>query len=155
MPADGAPAPSSTSETGMTGEERIHKWLTETASTDEAAREILKGWPTLSEEDKVQAAPHLLNLLPDEQFGAVSKMLMDPTTNREVMDLFFADSLNRPDEIKWPLLVEVMSHKNHPLAQEARDILNVALGEDFGDDWNRWRLKVNQDLLQANKPPGN
>jgi len=42
--------------------------------------------------------------LPDEQFPALYGLLFDKTQDFEVLDEIFSDALNRPEEIKVPLM---------------------------------------------------
>ncbi|MCE9520484.1 MAG: hypothetical protein K8R87_13135 [Verrucomicrobia bacterium] len=133
-------------------EDKIHAWLTGFDDTNEIAAAILAGWKQLSEPGRTAAAPHLLNLVPDERFTALADILMDPTTNGEVKDIFFAGVLNRGDEIKWPLILRVMEQKDHPHSQEARNMLTVVLGKDLGDDWPAWRELMRTQLLKQVQP---
>jgi len=133
-------------------EEKIHAWLTGFDDTNETAAAILAGWKQLSEPGRTAAAPHLLNLVPDERFEDLARILLDPATNGDVKDILFAGILNRDDSLKWPLIVRVMEQKNHPHSQEARNMLTVVLGKDLGDDWPRWRELMQSQILQRTQP---
>lgn len=128
-------------------EEKIHAWLTGIDDTNEIASAILAGWKQLSEPGRTAAAPHLLNLVPDERFEELATILLDPATNGDVKDILFAGILNRGDSLKWPLIVRVMEQKNHPHSQDARNMLTVVLGKDLGDDWPAWRDLMRTQLL--------
>ena len=67
-------------------------------------------------------------------------------------DILFSGILNRDNALKWPLIVRVMEQKNHPHSQAARNMLNVVLGKDYGDDWNVWQQEVKARLLNENPP---
>jgi hypothetical protein len=133
-------------------EEKIHNWLTGFDDTNEVASAILAGWKDLSEPGKTAAAPHLMNLVPDERFESLADLLLDPATNDDVKGIIFAGMLNRSDEIKWPLIVRVMEQKNHLFSQDARNMLTVVLGKDLGDDWANWRELVKSQLLKQPPP---
>ncbi len=132
-------------------EAKIHTWLTGFDDTNEIAAAILAGWKQLSEPGRTAAAPHLLNLVPDERFDALTDILMEPATNGDVKGILFAGILNRGDEIKWPLIIRVMEQKNHPHSQEARNMLTVVLGKDLGDDWPAWRELIRTQLLKQSQ----
>ncbi len=132
-------------------EEKIHAWLTGIDDTNEIAAAMLAGWNQLSESGKTAAAPHLLNLVPDERFEVLSDILLNPATNGDVKGILFAGILNRGDAIKWPLIVRVMEQKEHPHSQEARNMLGVVLGKDLGDDWPAWRELVRTELLKQSQ----
>ena len=132
-------------------EEKINTWLTGFDDTNLTAAAFLAGWNQLSEPGRTAAAPHLLNLVPDDRFEALAGILLDPATNGNVKDILFAGILNRDDALKWPLILRVMEQKNHPHSQDARNMLTVVLGKDLGDDWPRWRELMRTQLL---KQPG-
>jgi hypothetical protein len=142
------PPPSATKE----DEDKIYAWLTGFDDPNQVAEAILTGWPALSEGGRTAAAPHLLNLVSDEHFGRVADIMLDPRTSTEVKDILFAGVLNRPDAVKWPLILQVMEQKDHPHSQDARNILSVVLGGDYGEDWSRWRTLVSTRLLDQPPP---
>jgi hypothetical protein len=45
--------------------------------------------------------------------------------------------------------LEVARSAQHPRAEEARDFLELFLEEDYGDDWNKWQIQV-QEWLKDN-----
>jgi hypothetical protein len=91
-------------------------------------------------------------LVSDERFSAVADIMLDPRTSTEVKDVLFAGVLNRPDAVKWPLILKVMEQQDHPHSQDARNILSVVLGGDYGEDWGRWRTLVSTRLLEQPAP---
>jgi hypothetical protein len=129
-------------------EDRLHLWLTESETPADAASNILASWKDLSEPGRTAAAQHLANLVADDQFAPVANILLDPQSSRDVKSILFADILNRPDALKWPLIMKVLETKDHPLSPEARNILTVVLGRDYGDDWAKWQQHVDKDLLK-------
>ncbi len=156
-PADTSPEPRPfaqvTPETvPRADEEKIDAWLTGFDDTNETAAAILAGWNQLSEPGRTAAAPHLLNLVPDDRFESLARILLDPATNNHVKDILFAGILNRDDALKWPLILRVMEQKNHPRSQDARNMLTVVLGQDLGDDWPRWRELLQTQLLRQPQP---
>ena len=69
-----------------------------------------------------------LNLFPDEQFPSLYAILYDKTENPEVLDAIFSDALNRPEELKNPLMKELVKDNEHPCFFESARILDV-IGE--------------------------
>jgi hypothetical protein len=129
-------------------EDKLHLWLTESETPADAANSILSNWKDLSDPGRTAAAQHLANLVADEQFQPVANILLDLKSSQEVQSILFADILNRQDSVKWPLIMKVLETKDHPLSQEARTILTVVLGRDYGDDWAKWQDRVDKDLLK-------
>lgn len=150
QPSSIAQAETQTRAASLEGdEEKIQTWLTQSPSTDAAAEAFLANWERLSEAGKLAAAPHMVNLVPDARHAALAGLLLNPQTSSGVKQILFADTLNRPDAIKWPLLLKVMEAKSHPFSMDARNTLSLVLGTDAGDDWPRWRELVRTRLLPA------
>lgn len=92
----------------------------------------------LNKADQMDAVTTALHLLPDEQFPVLYGLLFDKTQDFELLDEIFSDALNRPEEIKVPLMRLLMDDKAHPLAEEAERILDATgeLDDDLDDDEN-------------------
>lgn len=114
--------------------EKLNQILTETESTDDAARQLLALIPTCNTAEQVEASQHAANLLPDTEFNKASQFILNPATPREVMEVWYGDSLNRPVEIHLPLLVEMAEKAGHPMQEEAMNILDVILGPDYTEN---------------------
>jgi hypothetical protein len=106
--------------------------------------------PNLPEDGQVEVAQHLSNLVSDEDYGTISGFLTNSALPEAVLDVFMADSLNRPNSVKLPLLLDVAREKENPKSTEAREILELFLEEDYGDDWAKWQSKVQEWV--ANNP---
>jgi hypothetical protein len=52
--------------------------------------------------------------------------------------------------VKLPLLLDVAREPQNPKATEAREILELFLEEDYGDDWAKWQAKMQEWI--ANNP---
>jgi hypothetical protein len=65
-----------------------------------------------------------------------------------VLDVLMTDVLNRPNQLKLPALLDVARIPNHPKAEEARDILEVFVDENYGQDWNAWSAAVDKWLKE-------
>lgn len=74
-------------------------------------------------ERRREAVQSLLNMVSDEDFGVMRDVLMDYAQAPEVVRAVFGDLLNRPDEVKLPLLREIARGTNHANHEEARRIL--------------------------------
>ncbi|MFZ4766240.1 MAG: hypothetical protein ACOYMN_14920 [Roseimicrobium sp.] len=129
-------------------QQKLHAWLTESTSPEVAGQMIVANWQLLSPRGKLECAPHMLNLTSDEKHAPIAELLMAPETSPEVKELLFNDVLNRGEDLKWPLILRVLKEKGHPQAEQARNILSVVLGQDFGDDWQKWQEHVDTELLK-------
>ena len=94
----------------------------------EQAKRVKEAFDKLDKEDQMDGVHRSLNLLPDEQFPALYAILYDKTESPEVLDAIFSDALNRPEELKNPLMKELVKDKTHPCFFESARILDV-IGE--------------------------
>ena len=98
------------------------------APTRERRASVKEAFDKLGKADQMEAIQTALNLLPDEQFTSLYGILFDKQENPEVLDEIFNDALNRPEEIKVPLMKELAKDKTHPMFFESARILD-ATGE--------------------------
>ncbi len=124
-------------------EQAVEKWeafvdqIAERAAPPDAGQmeQFKKEFARLHADDQRDALQTALNLLPDEQFVSLFAILFDKSQNPEVLDEIFNDALNRPEEIKVPMMKTLLQDKGHPLHAEAARILD-ATGELDDDDGN-------------------
>jgi len=127
---------SATSEPKTPREKAVEAWETlvdqlaeqKDASPQEQAARVKEAFDKLDKEDQMDGIHRSLNLLPDEQFPALYAILYDKTEDAEVLDAIFSDALNRPEELKNPLMKELVKDKEHPCFFESARILDV-IGE--------------------------
>jgi hypothetical protein len=91
----------------------------------ENAQRVKEAFDKLDKEDQLDGIRRSLNLFPDEQFPALYAILYDKAENPEVLDAIFSDALNRPEEIKNPLMKELRKDREHPMFFESARILDV------------------------------
>lgn len=142
-------APATNVSTVITNwEDRLDHILASDAEDDVKARQMLAFFPNLPPEGQHEVAQHMVNLTPDADFPALAGVMLDPAADEEIQDIILGDALNRPNTMKLPLLLEVARTPNHPKATEARDILELFLENDYGNDWAQWQTGVQQWLQQ-------
>ncbi len=95
---------------------------------EEASRRVKEAFDALDPADQMDGIRRSLNLFQDEQFPVLYGILFDKAENAEVLDAIFSDALNRPEEIKNPLMKELVKDKEHPCFFESARILDV-IGE--------------------------
>lgn len=91
----------------------------------EQAKRVKEAFDKLDKADQMDGIHRSLNLFPDEQFPALYGILYDKTENPEVLDAIFSDALNRPEELKNPLMRELRKDREHPMFFESARILDV------------------------------
>ena len=137
---------------GMSWEDRLDELLskdTDTATTVRGLVGAMRGLPTEAQEEY---ASHAVNLCEDEQFNLLAGIYLDPKTPPEVAEIIFNDVLNRPDEIKLPLLANTLRNSSHPMATEAKEILEMYLDLEPGSappgGWAGWDQAVKEYLAE-------
>lgn len=112
-------------------------------------KELLKLYPTFPEDGKIEAAKHLCNLVPDDDYADMGKLLADPKVPATVAEDVLFDLFNRPNSLKVPLMLQVARTPGHPGAEKAREDLALLLEDNYGTDWGRWE-RATQDYLKNN-----
>jgi len=155
LPA-GRPAeiPLSVTETTTTAnlitdwEDKIDQILTSEIPEADKAKKMLEMFPRLPEDGQVEVAQHLSNLVSDQDYPSLERLLTNSALPESVLEVLLGDALNRPNGLKLPALLEVARDAQNPKAGEAKDILQLFLEEDYGTDWNTWQAKVDQWLKE-------
>src|ERR1051325_4220705 len=129
-------------------EDKIDQILQAEGPETEKAKAMLQMFPRLPPDGQVEVAQHLSNLVSDEDYASLGKLLTDDKLPEPVLDVLMADVLNRPNSKKLPLLLEVAKDQKHPKAAEARDLLELFLEENYGTNWNQWQTKMEQWLKE-------
>ncbi len=107
---------------------------------------LLELLPRMPEEGQEETARHLANLVEDADYAPLGKILTNATFPESVLDVLLQDALNRPNELKMPLLLDVAKEPGHPKAEEAKDLLELFLDEDYGTDWAKWQSEMQKWL---------
>lgn len=107
--------------------EKLVDTLAESQDVPDAPRmaKVKEAFARLSGDDQRDAIHRALNLLPDEQFPALYAILFDKNQDPEILDAIFNDALNRPEDLKNPLLKELSRDREHPSFFESARILDA------------------------------
>jgi hypothetical protein len=107
---------------------------------------LVKKVPTAAQ---VTLAKHITNLASDDDYKELIPMMRDRTLGSRFHQKIAMDALNRPDEIKLPVMLEVATSDWHPSAEKMRSVLALILKEDPEEDWDRWRQLVAAKLAES------
>lgn len=129
-------------------EEKIDGVLTAQEDEGQKAKRLLAIFPNLPEDGQVEAAQHISNLLPDEDYAPLAQALTNAVLSEAVLDVLMTDVLNRPNDLKLHTLLDVARTPNHPKAEEALDVLEVFVDENYGQDWAAWKAAVEKWLKE-------
>jgi hypothetical protein len=128
-------------------EEKVDAILTADNDTDsQKAKKMLELFPLLSGDAQEEVAHHISNLISDEDYAAFGNYLTNKSLSEDVLDVLLEDVLNRPNSIKLPMLLEVARDPQNPKAAEAKDVLELFLEEDYGNDWAKWQVETTKWL---------
>jgi hypothetical protein len=123
-------------------EKAINQLLDSDEENDKVAASLAALAPTLPLEGQVEAIQHMVNLLDDEQYALAQNMVMNPGLHPDVREVLFSDVLDRPNAVKLPLLLALLSSPGHPLRIEAHTNLQAAIGQDLGESPMLWSQPV-------------
>ena len=111
-------------------------------------KQLFALFPTLPPDGQEEVVQHLSNLVDDEDYAPLGDLLKNDKLPEGVLDELLADVLNRPNNLKLPLLLDVASDADHAKHDEAKDLLELYLGDDYGSDWNQWGTHLTNWLQQ-------
>jgi len=111
-------------------------------------KQLFALFPTLPPDGQEEVAQHLSNLVEDDNYGPLGDLLKDSKLPEGVLDELLADLLNRPNSLKLPLLLSVAQEADNAKHDEAKDLLELYLGDDYGTNWSTWQSTMNTWLQQ-------
>jgi hypothetical protein len=129
-----------------TWEDQLDDILSSESEDTNKVKQLFAMFRTLPPEGQEEVVQHLSNLVEDEDYAPLGQMLLDTKLSEEVLDVLMADLLNRPNATKLPMFLQVARTPEHPQAQEAKDLLELYLDEDYGTDWNKWQQEMEKWL---------
>lgn len=120
--------------------------------TDRKAGLLLDMMDKVGTDAQEEIAGHIVNLVDDKDFAArAAKYLTNAEVPEAVSSVFMNDLYNRDEEMKLPLLLAVARNDKHALKDEAKDLLELYVEEDFGTNWNQWEDAMKK-YLKENAP---
>ena len=108
----------------------VDRWMepSEKGVTMEDVDEFAAAFRAVPEESREDGIRRALNLVPDENALLLAGVLMDKSQPREFVELVFNDVLNRAEEVKLPILRQILKDRSHPCWADAAWIFD-ATGE--------------------------
>ncbi len=111
-------------------------------------KQLFALFPTLPPDGQEEVAQHLSNLVEDDNYGPLGDLLKNSSLPEGVLDELLADLLNRPNSLKLPLLLSVAQEPDNAKHDEAKDLLELYLGDDYGTNWSTWQSTMTTWLQQ-------
>ncbi|MBC8096362.1 MAG: hypothetical protein H7Y43_11160 [Akkermansiaceae bacterium] len=132
--------------TSTNWEDKLDEILSSEADDTNKVHDLLAMFPTVPPEGQEELAQHLSNLIEDEDYAPLGKLLLDAKLSAEVLDILLADLLNRPNATKLPMFLDLAKNPDHAKAEESRELLELYLDEDYGTDWTKWQSAMKKWL---------
>lgn len=129
-------------------EDRLDQVLGSDGEESAKAKELLDMFPRLPPAGQEEVAQHISNLTADKDYAPLGQYLTNYTLPGPVLDVLMQDLLNRPNSLKLPLLLDIARETQHPGSSEAKDLLELYLEDNYGNDWNKWQDKLQQWLKE-------
>ena len=149
-------------------EVKIDNVLRANADETQTAQMLINMLPTLPPDGQAEAAQHISNLVLDKDYNRIAPLVKNPGLSEDVLDVFVTDLMNREDDVKLPVLLDIAKIPNHPHHEEAATDLQIFLDEDYGQDWVKWDAAMKsylkrqaaenaaaekEDMAEALQPP--
>ena len=123
-------------------EEKLADIILSDKSDNEKAAQILALMPTAPESAQVELAQHLVNMVHDDNYTGTAGLLTNAATPAAVSTVLMNDLLNRNNELKLPMLLQLAQIGDHPHHEEAKEMLELFLQQDFGTNWDAWQTNL-------------
>jgi hypothetical protein len=148
-PMPGAPSPT---EDGIPAWERkIDAALRSQGEHSAIALGLLSEVNSMPAEGQTAAAQHIVNLIADKDYLQMLPYIKNARLDHGFQEIIVAESLNRPDSVKLPILLAAARAPGHPMAETAVSVLTVLLDVNHGTDWAKWEQSIKQSLESAEK----
>jgi hypothetical protein len=134
----------------MEWEKQLDDVLLSDTDPNTKADRILAMIPTAPSNAQVELSQHLVNMVQDDHYGGTAQLLTNATTPVAVSTVLMNDLLNRNNTLKLPTLLAVAQDNDHPLKDQARDMLELLIQEDDGTNWDQWAASI--DTWLQNNP---
>jgi hypothetical protein len=131
-------------------DQRLDDILLRGGEVNDKSDAILKLIKVAPPEAQVELSHHLVNMTQDDHYDGVAELLTNATTQTAVATVLMNDLLNRRNTLKVPMLLAIARNQDHPLKDQARDMLELFLQADYSTNWDQWASAVDV-WLQANQ----
>jgi hypothetical protein len=130
-------------EENMQWEQQLDDVLLADTDANTKADRILALIPTAPTNAQVELSQHLVNMVQDDHYEGAAQMLTNPATPADVSTVLMNDLLNRNNTLKLPMLLDVARDEDHPLKDQAREMLELLIQQDDGTNWDQWGASIN------------
>lgn len=133
---------------GTNWESAVQAILDSDTEDEDQVKRLFALFPNLPEDGQVAVAENLADLVLDENYAPLGRLLKDARLPAAVQDVLMADASSRPDSMQLPLMLDIARNPAHAKAADAKDILETYLDKDYGSDWDQWQQKLKAWLIE-------
>lgn len=141
-----APGPAALLTTVEEGDQLIDAIIRSEKPIPAMARDLNALVVRLNGEAQVNASRHLVNLTSDEDYGLIAGFLVDQKMNPDVIEVLFADLMNRKRDLQLPLFMNILRNPQHPQNEQVRNVMTILASQDFGTDYDAWDKWVAEEM---------
>jgi hypothetical protein len=131
-------------------EQKLDDILLADEDPNRKADRILALIPSAPPDAQVELTQHLVNMVQDDHYAGAAQLLTNAVTPSAVSTVLMNDLLNRANTLKLPMLLAVAQSNDHPLKDQAREMLELLLQQDDGTNWDQWSTSI--DTWLQNNP---
>jgi hypothetical protein len=131
-------------------EQKLDEILLSGDEDNAKADRILALIPTAPPDAQSELAQHLVNMVQDDHYDGAAELLTNSATPSAVSSVLMNDLLNRNNNLKLPMLLDVARNDEHPLKDQAREMLELLIQEDNGTNWDQWSASIDTWLQNNN-----
>lgn len=146
-----APVTAQPPEENLEWEKQLDDVLLSDADSNTKADRILALIPTAPSAAQVELSQHLVNMVQDDHYDGAAQLLTNSSTPAAVSTVLMNDLLNRNNTLKLPMLLSVARDDDHPLKDQAREMLELLIQQDNGTNWDQWNDSINTWLQNNNQ----
>jgi hypothetical protein len=135
-----------------TWEDHLDEILLGDDNENAKADKILALMPYAPVTAQEELSQHYVNMVQDDHYEGASNLLLNVNTSTNVQEVLINDLLNRNNTLKLTTLLKVLETPSHPMNQNAHDMLELFVQEDYGTNYQSWEKAVT-DWLKENETP--
>lgn len=84
----------------------------------------------------------VVRLSDDDSFRFVRRLILEPGWHPQVHSALMTGTLKRANAVKLPVLLDLARKQDHPLREEAKQLLGHLLAVDHGENWVAWEKSM-------------
>lgn len=84
----------------------------------------------------------VVRIADDDSFKHVRRLILEPGWHPQIHSALMSGTLKRANSVKLPVLLDLARKQDHPLREEAKQLLGHLLSVDHGENWAAWEKSM-------------